>query len=430
MKNKAKFKQTETCGERTHSTEFILSEVEGLRVRRTIAEIPEAWELRELGSIGQVITGKTPPTKDADNFGDGYPFITPRDMMGQKYVRITERYVTEKGKDIVKGCLLPADSVCVSCIGSDMGKVIMTDRPSITNQQLNSLVCEQVEPHFVYYGIINIVNKLRDAAFHSTAVPILNKSAFSRFEIPIPKEKSEQRAIAKILSDLDDKIELNQQMNKTLEAIGQAIFKRWFVDCIDVQTDGWTKGKIEELMILSRDTITPNKFQNELFDHYSIPAFDERCLPKSEFGAQILSNKSIVPHNAVLLSKLNPRIPRIWFPNVSKTRRSICSTEFLVVVPESCISREYLYGLLTSRAFMDKFTTLVTGTSGSHQRVKPEYLLEIDVIIPPPVLVEKFTDILRPLYQKILENLSESNVLTQIRDSLLPRLMSGKIRVN
>lgn len=165
-----KFRQTEPCGERS----------------RIISEIPEGWELRELGALGQVITGKTPLTKDVDNFGEGYPFITPRDMFGQKYVRATERHITEKGKDAVKNCLLPANSVCVSCIGSDMGKVVITDRPSVTNQQLNSLICEKADPPFVYYGIINIADRLRDAAFHSTAVPILNKSAFSRFEILIP----------------------------------------------------------------------------------------------------------------------------------------------------------------------------------------------------------------------------------------------------
>lgn len=170
-----------------------------------IGEIPEGWEWRELGTLGQVITGKTPPTSDTDNFGSGYPFITPRDMVGQKYVRTTERYITKKGKDAVKNCLLPASSVCVSCIGSDMGKVIMTDRLCITNQQLNSLVCEHAEPNFVYYGIVNIASELRDAAFHSTAVPILNKSSFSRFEILVPEGNPEQRAIAKILSDLDEK---------------------------------------------------------------------------------------------------------------------------------------------------------------------------------------------------------------------------------
>lgn len=250
MKNK--FKQTETCGERSRK--------KGEGRSRTIGEIPEGWELRALGSLGRVVTGKTPPTKDVDNFGERYPFITPRDMIGQKYIRITERYVTEKGKDVVKGCLLPIDSVCVSCIGSDMGKVVMTDRPSITNQQLNSLVCEQAEPHFVYYGIINITDKLRDAAFHSTAVPILNKSAFSRFEIPIPREKSEQRAIAKILSDLDEKIELNHQMNKTLEFVAQAIFKRWFADfefpgyektkIVDGLPEGWHHGTLGEIITI------------------------------------------------------------------------------------------------------------------------------------------------------------------------------------
>lgn len=388
-------------------------------------EIPEDWELRELGSLGQVITGKTPPTRDADNFGAGYPFITPRDMIGQKYVRTTERCVTEKGKDSVRTCLLPAESVCVSCIGSDMGKVIMTDRPSITNQQLNSIVCEQVEPQYVYYGVINITNKLRNEAFHSTAVPILNKSAFSRFAIQIPKAKSKQCSIAKILSDLDDKIELNYQMNKTLESMGQVLFIKWFSE----ESDSWRNGVVGDVAKLSREAINPSDFSSEIFDHYSIPAFDEGRLPKKEVGENIQSNKFIVPSNAILLSKLNPRIPRIWFPNVRLNCRSVCSTEFLVVIPQPGISAEYLYGLFSSRTFIDSFTSLVTGTSGSHQRVKPDDLLAMKLTIPPSDNIARFSMLVKPLYQCMAQNIEESSILAMIRDFLLPTLMSGKVRV-
>ena len=99
-----------------------------------------SWEKVKLSDLGDIITGKTPPTKDADNYGGDIPFITPVDMYGQRNVFCTERYITEKGKDTVKNCFLPPNSVCVSCIGSDMGKAVITTKPSITNQQINSVV--------------------------------------------------------------------------------------------------------------------------------------------------------------------------------------------------------------------------------------------------------------------------------------------------
>ena len=216
-------------------------------------------------------------------------------------------------------------------------------------------------------------------------------------------------------------------MNKTLESIAQAVFKKWFVD--NEQILEWRNGKIEDVASIRRDTISPNNFSDELFDHYSIPAFDEGCLPKIEFGSQIQSNKALVPMNAVLLSRLNPRIHRVWFPNVSQSLRSICSTEFLVTIPNPGFSREYLYGLFCSRNFLDKFTALVTGTSGSHQRVKPDYLLKIEAPIPADNLIKKFTDITKPVFRKMLENLTEAYILVQLRDSLLRKLLSGEIRV-
>ena len=106
----------------------------------------------------------------------------------------------------------------------------MTTKDSVTNQQLNSLICkDSFEPDFVYYALVNISDELRNVGHHSTAVPILNKTDFSNFEIIAPTSLT-QRRIATILSALDDKIELNRQTNATLEAIAQAIFKEWFVD--------------------------------------------------------------------------------------------------------------------------------------------------------------------------------------------------------
>jgi type I restriction enzyme S subunit len=203
---------------------------------------------------------------------------------------------------------------------------------------------------------------------------------------------SEQDAIASMLGSLDDKIELNRRMNETLEALAQSLFKSWFVDATQsALPKGWREGKVSNLATLSRDGLNPGEFPDETFDHYSLPAFDEGRTPKPERGDTIMSNKFIVPPDCVMVSKLNPRIPRIWLPDLRGQNRAVCSTEFLVATPKPGFSREFLYCLFINESFVSVFTTMVTGTSGSHQRVRSESLLNMDALLPPEPLIQKFT---------------------------------------
>ena len=270
----------------------------------------------------------------------------------------------------------------------------------------------------------------------------------------------QQNAIADILGSLDDKIELNRRTNETLEAMAKAIFKSWFVefdpvhakskgrqpDGIDSETaklfpssfenseigwvpKGWKVGTVGDLIALSRDALTPTQFPDEIFDHYSIPAFDDGRLPSAELGDTIKSNKFVVPAVCVLLSKLNPRTPRVWMPDIDGHRRALCSTEFLVSLPKDGISREFLFLLFTSSEFCERFATFVTGTSGSHQRVKPESLLNIEVVLPPDKLIEAFTAVTSPLLAATRVSVEQSRGLAEIRDAVLPRLLSGELTV-
>jgi type I restriction enzyme, S subunit len=287
----------------------------------------------------------------------------------------------------------------------------------------------------------------------------ITKGHIESFQIPLPP-LSEQRAIANVLEALDRKIQLNWRMDENLEAMARAIFKSWFVDFDPVRakaegrqpsgTDaataalfpdsfedsslgqipkGWRVGKFAELASLSRESVNPNAFPDEVFHHYSIPAFDEGRWPKQETGAQIKSNKFLVPPNSVLVSKLNPRFPRVWLPAIADGERSIASTEFLVALARPPFSREYLFGLFTSESFFEVFGTLVTGTSSSHQRVRPEFLQEMDAVIPPKDCIASFSRIVGPLYAKVKLSLTESHTVSAIRDALLPKLISGDIRV-
>ena len=140
-----------------------------------------------------------------------------------------------------------------------------------------------------------------------------------------------------------------------------------------------------------------------------------------------MSNKFTVTPNSVLLSKLNPHIPRIWLPDLHASRRSVCSTEFMVACSKPGVSREYLFSLFTSSAFASVYGTLVTGTTGSHQRIRPESVLDMNIIIPPPPLIKCFTAVTKPMFDSINRNTDQSRTLATLRDTLLPKLLSGEL---
>ena len=133
------------------------------------------------------------------------------------------------GADAVKGAQIPSEAVMVTCIGSQMGQSAMTTAPSVTNQQINSIIVHPGnDALFIYYNLSNRREEIRSLASGS-AVPILNKSAFGQLKISLPTLPVQQ-SIAHVLGTLDDKIELNRRMNQPLEAMARAIFQDWFVD--------------------------------------------------------------------------------------------------------------------------------------------------------------------------------------------------------
>ena len=134
---------------------------------------------KHISDLGRIVTGKTPRTSISENYGGHIPFLTPSDDLSGKYAYKTSKTLSELGLKEVKNCLLPPNSICVSCIGSDLGKVIITNKPTVTNQQFNSIIPnEENNADFVYY-LMSVVGKhLNFLSKTSTAVPIINKYSF------------------------------------------------------------------------------------------------------------------------------------------------------------------------------------------------------------------------------------------------------------
>ena len=388
------------------------------------------WKSFQVGEIGKVITGKTPKTSISDNYGGYIPFLTPSDDMSVKYVRKTAKTLTEKGLSEVKNAILPANSVCVSCIGSDLGKVVITTRPTVTNQQINSIVVDEArfDISFVYYAMRILGKKLNFISKTSTAVPIVNKSSFSSYEIECPSLK-EQKQIAAVLSVLDAKIECNRMINDNLEQQAQSYFQELFVDNADPE---WAIGTISDLGTVVGGS-TPSKAKLEYYTESGIAWITPKDLSinKSKFvshGENDItelglknSSAAIMPEGTVLFSSRAP------IGYIAIAAGEVTTNQgFKSVVPKPEIGTPFVY------FFLKNTLPVIEGmASGStFKEVSGSTMKNVPAVIPDAETLAKFSDFCAPIFaqQRILEEQNQS--LATLRDNLLPKLMSGEIDVS
>lgn len=278
---------------------------------------------------------------------------------------------------------------------------------------------------FYFLADWNFVN-LADSGDGGTRMPRADWDFLKNtlWEVPF---KTEQQAIADVLSSLDDKIDLLHRQNKTLESMAETLFRQWF---IEEAQDDWEEFKVSDIANHLKLNIVPSKLPNTLFHHYSLPAFDEGQNPVLELGKSILSNKYQVSPNTILVSKLNPRFPRVWAIGSEINEHSICSTEFQIYKPKDTRLFAYLYFLFKSENAKNVLTMAASGTSGSHQRVRPEDISNIPFMHPNNDLAVRFSLYTQPYLNKINQNKIQIQTLEKLRDTLLPKLMSGEISID
>jgi len=254
---------------------------------------------------------------------------------------------------------------------------------------------------------------------------------------PIPSDIEEQRAIASVLSSLDDKIDLLHRQNKTLEAMAETLFRQWFVPARagephaggeEAQED-WEEKPLSSIAEHKKINIRPDQNKKTIYRHYSIPAFDDGKHPIKELGSEIKSNKYQVFANSILISKLNPRFPRVWAISDLLAKNSICSTEFQVVFPIKSEYYSFIYCFLKSKQVTDELIGAASGTSGSHQRVRPEDIFNLTFQMPTQQKIDDFNSITSENWKRVTNNMRQIRTLEKLRDTLLPKLMSGEVRV-
>ena len=231
-----------------------------------------------------------------------------------------------------------------------------------------------------------------------------------------------QNKVAAFIDSIQAKITLNTKLNGYLEELAALEFSRRFGE-IESSID------LGKVLSISTKTLKPQNCHGEIWEHYSIPAYDANRRPVFELADGIKSNKYVIDANSILISRLNPSIRRIWMPACS-SKRAVCSTEFIVYKPKNPVHKAFYYAAIGAPAFRDFLLAHVTGSTGSRQRAQPKATLTYPIPNPGLEAVEDFCAFANPLYEQIKVNERNSKQLEELRDALLPKLMTGEIDVS
>ena len=395
------------------------------------------WKSNNLENLLDAIIdyrGKT-PTKTSV----GIPLVTAK-IIKNGVINEFNEFIAEEDYDrwMVRGLPKPGDVVLTT--EAPLGEVAQLDERKIALAQ--RVVCLRGKSNILdntylkYYFLSNYGKKKLKSRESGTTVTGIKQSELRQVEVRYPSFGNQKR-IASILSSLDDKIAVNKKICENLEAQAQALFKHWFVDFapfkdgkfveseLGLIPEGWRVGTLSEVADLVKTSIKPQG--NTLYSHYSIPAFDNNQTPSCDSGESIKSSKFAIQDSVIMLSKLNPEHKRIWFiQNVGSN--AVCSTEFLPFYAKDRGQSVFVYCYLNCPQNYREIANGAKGTTNSHQRLDANAVLTRKLAYKNDV-VTRFSKLVGDFMKQKDIALQENLRLATLRDTLLPKLMSGEIKI-
>ena len=402
-------------------------------------DMDSEWKKIPIKEIGRVVTGKTPSTRCSEYYGGSIPFYTPSDMDGRKNIESTRRTLTQSGLATVKGSVIPAGSVMVSCIGSDMGKVALAVQDGISNQQINSIIVnKEFCAEYIYYELSARQNELKVLSSSGSAQPILNKSHFSEVCITVPS-LPEQKAIAHVLGTIDDKIELNHKTNETLEAMARALFKSWFVDFdpVRAKAEGRSTGLPDEVSALFPDSFEDSEL-GEIPRGWGVRPVSE--IAKIKGGKQLSRDKFVeggpIPvfggaglmghtdkYNAEGFVISVGRVGAYCGQFFSHRGKAWINNNASLIMPSQGVSGEWLFLALCA------IDINLIKKGAAQPFISNSDIAEMSIIHSNEAVMQEFHDQIKHLFLLKESKCRENTTLTQLRDLLLPKLVSGEIQL-
>ena len=391
----------------------------------------EEWKEYKLHEIGRIVGGATPPTKDSANYDGEISWITPKDLSNftGRYIQKGERSITQKGFESSSCQILPKGSILFSS-RAPIGYIAIAANELCTNQGFKSIIPDNnlVNNLFLYY-LLKYNKEEIEGLGSGTTFKEVSAKVMQNFDIKIPSIQT-QKKIADILSSLDDKIELNRRINDNLEQQAQALFKSWFVDfepfkdgkLVDSELgmipEGWRVGNLLDIAKLydaKRKPLSSRERENmkKIYPYYGATSimdyvdkyiFDGTYLLMGEDGS-VMDDKGY-PYLQYVFGKF-------WSNNHAH-----------VMQGKNNFSTEMLHCLLLKK----NISPIVTGAVQA--KISQANMRKILITQPPHEITIIFSSLIKPIYEIRKKNELENQRLSILRDTLLPKLMSGKLKIN
>ena len=434
------------------ATEGVIPGRFALSVGKPDLPLPDGWSWVLLSDVARLETGHTPSRKHPEYWDGDIPWIGIKDaneFHGRK-IADTKQHTNQLGLENSSARLLPKNTVCLSRTAS-IGYVTQMDRPMATSQDFVNWVCgDELLPDYLSHILLAENESLFRFAHGSTHQTIYFPEV-KAFHIALPP-KAEQLAIEGILGTLDDKIELNRRMNETLEAMARAIFKSWFVDFDPIRAKadgkkpvgmddataalfpdsfedsplgkipkGWRVGIIGDEFNLTMGQSPPGKTYNE--GGIGLPFYQGR----TDFGVRFPSRR-VYCSEPKRIAEANDTLVSVRAPvgDINMANERCCVGRGVAAVRHKSGSRSYTYySMQKCRVDFTKFEAEGTVFGSINQKD----FKAIRVVVPSAEAVVRFVQLADSIDDRIETNTFESRTLAALRDTLLPKLLSGELRV-
>ena len=375
------------------------------------------WMKTSLIDIVKLIGGGTPKTTKSEYWGGNINWLSVKDFNNEnRYVYSTEKTITEEGLNNSSTKLLQKNDIIISARGT-VGELAMIPYPMAFNQSCYGIrAVKGVDSTFLYYLIKNSVKKIK-LITHGSVFDTITRETFANIDVEIPDIKTQQ-SIANVLSNIDDKIEINQRINNNLEQQAQAIYQHMF---IDNSRSNWTEGTLNDIADITMGQSPSGSSYNE--NGNGSIFFQGRA----EFGFRFPSvrlyttePKRIAHTNDTLMSVRAP----VGDLNVAHT--DCCIGRGLAAIHSKSNHQSFiLYTMFSLKKQLDVFN----GEGTVFGSINRNSLNDMPILIPSNDVLDEFERIVAPMDLIIRNNYDESCRLQDIRDTLLPRLMSGELDV-
>ena len=422
---------------------------------------PDDWAFRSIESRCSKITSGGTPSRAVPSFyvgSGGIPWVKTKEL-NNWFIEDTEERISDEAIRSSSAKMLPKSSVLIAMYGATVGELGILATPMACNQACCALIVNQDtdDERFLFYQLLSRKQDIKNQAV-GAAQQNISAQFIRSIELPTPP-KAEQKAIAYILGTLDEKIELNLKTNETFEAMAKALFKSWFVDFdpVRAKAEGRPTGLPAEISDLFPDSFEDSELGEipsgwnmaSLGDYVTVKRggsprpiqefMTESGLPWVKISDATSSSNRFIPltkgfikenglAKTVLLKRGSLILSNSATPGIPKfLDLDACIHDGWLYFPE----KVYLSDLFLYQFFLWIRPSLVLLGNGSvFTNLKTDILKNYRMSIPPPDLIIIFSQISQVLHDKCLLLSQNSSCLSELRDSLLPRLISGEIRIS